>query len=251
MADHKKPTQEELDEKIAESVKELEEVPEEKVEEKPEEVVEETPKAEVEEPVESVDYKKKFVDSSREAQVLHSKSKKMSESFEKAIQAEPATEEELRAEYAEWDMMSDFEKKMAKDTLTNNKRFKALDEITREFKDIELWQNKVQEFIEDPATLTKNPLLEGKVEEFKLFATKPTRKGVDFEDLVSAFLFTAENFKPKNKGKMFESGTNRSAQKSAIEPGKISLSESVALRKNDYQKYKEMLKAGRIDMSDL
>ena len=263
---HVKPTKEELEANINKSIEELEapveETPEEEPEEAPvveEEVVEtpeETPEEEPqeEEPVPSKEVikdiakreKEKLIASAQEAQILHSKNKKLNESLEKALNVEEPTEAELQGEYQDWDMMSDFEKKMAKDSLTNKRRMSALDEIVKENKDLEGWVSKVDEFVGDPANLAKYTQLDGKQEEFKLFATKPTRRGVDFEDLVSAFLFN-EKPEPKKTGQMFEKGTGGQQDKGK-EIGKISVDEARELRKNDYKKYMEMVKSGKIDL---
>ena len=102
--------------------------------------------------------------------------------------------------------------------------------------------------ISDPVALSDNPGLEGSEEDFKIFAIKPTRRGVDFETLVSAFLFAKQkNAPPKKKGQMFETGSAGNREK----PGKpkadtITTEESVQLRQNDYKKYLVYLREGRI-----
>jgi hypothetical protein len=251
---HTKPTSEELEANIKKAAEELEK-PEVKEEPKTEEPQEETKeekeevKEEVKETKEEIDYKKKFVESTREAQILHAKNKKVIESLDKAMSLNEVTEEELQTEYANWDELSEFEQKMAKDSLLNKKRLASLSEITKETKDIETWQGKVSEFISDPKTLTSIPELEGREEEFKLFATKPTRRGVDFDDLVAAFLYDIEKKRPpKQKGAMFESGTG--GEKTKPKSDKLSVEEGRKLRLTDYKKYTEYLRAGKIE-SDL
>ncbi len=194
--------------------------------------------------------REKKVASAQEAQILHAKNKKTNEALEKALTTPEPTEEELIQEFPDWDMMSDFEKKMAKESLTNKKRFSALDEIVKENKDLEGWQTKVDEFIENPETLTKHTELEGRQDEFKLFATKPTRRGVDFEDLVSAFLFNIKP-EPKKKGQMFPTGSAGLNDKGKQKGDKISIEEARLLRTNNYEKYKEMLKAGKIELGEI
>ena len=208
-------------------------------------VVEDTDDTEKDEKPE-VNYKKKFVESTREAQVLYAKNKKINDAFDKAKDLPDPTEDDMKAEYTDWDVMSDFEKKMAKDTMISKKRFEAIGEVNRGFKEIEEWQAKIDAFSDDPNSLVDNPKLEGKMEEFKAFATKPSRRGVDFEDLIPAFLYSEDQEKPKNKGKMFETGTGGPATKSKPKSDKISIEEARSLRETDYSKYKELLKAGKI-----
>lgn len=194
---------------------------------------------------EDIDYKKKFVNSTRESQVLHSKNKKINEVVEKAITMSDPTDEELIAEFPDWDIMSDTERKLAKKTYKYDKAFAMLNEVTRESKDAETWNSKVDTFIEDPKTLNTHPDLEGKEDDFKMFASKPTRRGVDFEDLIKAFLFDVSTTRKPNKGRMFETGAggqDKKERKSNI----LTANEGRALMKANYKKWKELLMAGKI-----
>lgn len=263
MKKHIKPTPEELEANAqksleeAEALKEIPETPETLEDEKPEDKeveIKEEPVVEDKEVIEDKpqepDYKKKFVESSREAQILHSKNKKISDAFEKASQLPDPTDDEMKVEYPDWDLMSDFEKKIAKDSVKNTKRFQAMEEVTKGFKKLGDWQDKVNSFIEDPKTLVDNPELDGKEDEFKLFATKPTRIGVPLEDVVSAFLYNVEKevkMKPKNKGSMFETGTGGANEKQKPKTDKITVDQARILRNTDYKKYTEYLKAGKIE----
>lgn len=277
MAKHKKPTNEELEENIKKTIDEAEKVdeaPEETPVETPkdvpkedevidlpiekpvkEEVVEEEPKEEVkevkEEPRVETDYKKKFVESSRESQVLHSRNKKLTEAVDQASQIEEPTDEEMTKDFTDWDVMSDTEKRLAKDNIINKRRFETIHKATQEGKDILAWNEKVDKYIDDPKVLISHPELEGKVDDFKIFATKPTRRGVDFEDLTAAFLYDMSKVVKTNKGKMFETGTGGPNERPRPKGDKISLSEARVLMKSDYKKYKEFLIAGKIDMSTL
>ena len=92
-----------------------------------------------------------------------------------------------------------------------------------------------------------HPELEGKVEDFKLFASKPTRRGVDFEDLIPAFLYNeSKNKVAPKKGQMFEQGTGGNS-KPKPKGDKISTEEGRLLMNTDYNKFKELLKAGKSD----
>ena len=189
----------------------------------------------------------KNIASAQEAQILSAKVKKTNEALEKALSVVEPTEEELQAKYNDWDVMSDFERKMAKDSMANTKRLEALNEIVKENKDLASWSTKVEEFVTDPVTMNNHPELEGKEDEFKLFANKPTRRNVDFEDLVPAFLFGLKPEPPK-KGKMFEVGSGGDKD-TKPKNDKISIEQARTLRTTNYEKYKEMLKAGKIEIS--
>jgi hypothetical protein len=273
---HHKPTKEELDAEINKGIEEIEkeettppvtpdipetpETPEEEQEtpETPEEETPETPEEETPEPSkteeeeepeapEKPDYEEKFKNSSAEALLIRSKTKKLTEVIEKAGDVPAPTEEEMMAEYPEWDVMSDFEKKLAIKNTTNDRRFEAISEATKEFKSIDTWNKKIDDYLADSEVLANHQELEGKEEEFKVFASKPSRRGADFEDLVSAFLYTRPE-PVKHTGKMFEVGSGGINEKPKPKSNKISVADSMILRKTDYKKYLSYLKKGLIEL---
>lgn len=196
------------------------------------------------------DIKERYKNSTQEAQILHAKNKKMNEAFKQVKNVPEPTDEDMTKEYGEeaWEEMSDFEKKMAKKDWKNDRRFDAINQIAEETENAEAWSEKVNEFIDDPATLQKNPKLEGKVEEFKAFANKQTRRGVDFEDLTKAFLFEVQSSKPaKKKGKMFETGSGGDNKKVDNKPKKLTIEQSKALKKTNYNAWKEALMNDQIE----
>ena len=251
--DHVKPTSEELEanaKKAAEDLDKMDEK-EEKVEEEDEKVEEKEEVKEekkvVEEEKEDPDYKKKYIASQQESLILHAKNKQVNEALDKVSKFADPTQEELKKEYTDWDVMSEFEKKMAKDSLVNTKRFKAFEKLTIDNKSIEAWNTKVNEYIGNPKTLIASPELEGKEAEFKLFAIKQTRVNMDFDDIKAAFLYDAtKNAKPKSKGKMMETGTGGPANKGK-KPGILTIEEGRTLRNRDYTQWKRKLDAGKIE----
>lgn len=227
---------------------ETEEKPTEPTDEK--EVVEEEPKEETKEEPEEIkekpqtDYKKKWVESSREGLILHEKNKKLNESVDQAFNLPEPTEEEMQKEYSDWDILDDFQKKLAKQSFDANRKLKMIHESTLVEKTAQKWNEEVDKYLEEPATLTTTPELAGKEEEFKLFATRPSRRGVSFETLVSAFLHDFEKENPPKRGQMFEKGT--STVDKNPKDDKISLEEAEKIRTTDYKKYKELLMADKI-----
>lgn len=269
---HVKPTSEQLDEAIKKSQEDLEiieETPnEQKVEEKPtveeneEESTDTTEEAEGDDTIkketeetpedkEQIDYKKRYVESTREAQILFNKTQKYDEAIQRASELPEPTDEELQKEYTDWENLSEFEKKIARQNLINSRKLDYISRVNQEFKDIDAWNKKVDGFIDDPKTLSANPDLEGKAEDFKLFATKSTRRGVDFETLVASFLWESEKNKVRHTGKMMETGTGGANEKAKPKSDKISTQEAVTLRKTNYNKYVQLLKQGKIDDSAL
>lgn len=270
---HVKPTAEELEKQSQEAIDKLEKeeevVVEDKEEEgneeeqKEEEVVEDKKEEEVEkgseekeENQEEEDEKKEFPtekeqlkESTRESQILHLKNKKLQEAIDQSAEIQPPTEEEMKQSYPDWDEMTAFEKKVATDTEHNNKRFAVLEGISKENKDIEAWNAKIDEFIDDPKTLKDYPNLISKTaqEKFKKFALKPSRRSLEMDDLVLAF--TGELAKDREevkKGDMFPKGGGAASDKEKQKDGKISVAESMVLMKNNYNEYKRLLQAGKI-----
>ncbi len=278
MTPHVKPTKEELEanaQQALEDLKKLEDVDKEEdnesentKEEENKEVVEvpddkqvdegkdkevETPteteevKEEIEKPKPKTDIEKKLLNSTREAQILYARNKQVQDAISKAAEIPEATEEELKIEFSNWDDLDDFSKKMARDSYQSKRFQQSIMEVNKHFKSLEAWEGKVTEFIEDPGTLVNDPSLEGREEEFKIFATKPTRIGVDFDVLVAAFQYELNKSKPeKKKGKMLESGNGGEKSKPAVNDGSISVDEASILRKTDFRKYMEYVKSKKI-----
>lgn len=193
-------------------------------------------------------FKKKFVESSREGIVLHSKLNKVTGVIKNAINAPEPTDDEMRVAYPNWDTMDEDMQSLAKDNLKNKRALSGLIDITKESEEIEAWNKKVDVYADDPKTVVVYPELEGKVEDFKIFASKPTRRGVDMETLVSAFLHDAtKNLKPKSKGQMFPTGVN--GPKTPVKPksDKLTVEQGIALKESNYKKYRELLVAGKIE----
>ena len=200
------------------------------------------------EPAPSPDYKEKYSNSSREVQKIHAKNRKINEGVSKAIEIVDVEETELIAEYPDWDVMSDTEKKLAKKNMINDKRFQIINKATEEAKKIEKWSDDVNTFIGNPKNLADNPDLEGKQEEFIEFANRIENHAVPFNTLVGSFLYNmSKQTKPKNKGKMFEQGSGGPNAKPKTKGDKITIAEASILMKNDYKKYKEYLLAGKIE----
>lgn len=259
--DHKKPTPEELEAAAQKALSDLDNIPQGDPEpDKPEpepsqpepEPAPPAPEHPSPPPQEEVDYKKKYTESSRENQIVTAQKRKLVGVIDQAAKVDDISEDELKAKYPDWDALTDFEKKLARETQLANKRFAILDEANKEFKDIDAWNGKVEDFVGDPKTLIDNPELEGKIDDFKYFATKPTRRGADFADLVSAFLYdVSKQPKPKNKGAMFETGSGGPNDKIKPKSDKISYTEAKVLRTNNYKKYVELLRAGKIEEQEL
>lgn len=199
-------------------------------------------------PVQDEDYKKKFTHSAREGQILNAKVSKFTSAIDKAVNAPEPTDEEMKSMYPNWEAMEDDMKVLAKQSVKNQRAISELAEVGKEAKDIEAWNKKVDTFIEDPTVLSAHPELEGKQEEFKLFASKPTRRGVDFEDLVAAFQWDeSKKKKTVKKGGLLEVPTpGPNISTTPKEPKKLTVEEGKRLRENDYPAWVKAVRENRI-----
>lgn len=281
MANHIKPTKEELKAKQEEALnatpdpKEEEETQEETedtevVEETPEEtveeVVEETPEIdEEEEPEEKEEQEEETVEekadrlkkenaaSARENQKILAKNRVINKALAETDEIPEPTDEELlveaKKEGQDFEVMSDVERSLYKETVISRRFRGKIKEAQDQAKKIEKWQESVETYVEDPQTLIDIPELENKTEAFKEFALKDENNSIPFKLLVSAFLYQKSTEKKVNKGRMFETGSG--GPNDAIKPksDKLSLDESRKLRETDYSKWREMVRAGKIDMN--
>ena len=273
MANHHKPTKEELKANMDKSLEQLENLPDPAPEAEPETppatpptppeespVEPENPEAEPETPPatpptppteeepkpDDIDWKKKYSASAREAQLQAYKNKEIAKAMADAAALAEPSEEDLKKEYSEWEDMTDTEKRLAKESVLNKRRFELINEATSKFSKVDDWNEKITTFITDPKVLIAHPELEGKEEEFKHFASIESRRGVDFETLVLAFSGeTAKNAPPPKKGQMFEQGSGGPTPP-APKDDRLSPAEGAALAKSNYKEFVKKLKAGKI-----
>ncbi len=202
-----------------------------------------------------IDYRKKYIASAKENIVVSAKNKKLTQAFDKASKLPEPTEAELKQEYSDWEDLSEGEQKRAKEALVSTRRFNALASVNKEFKNMDKWQKKVDGFCDDPQSLITYPKLEGKLDDLKYFASKPTRVNAPFDDIVKAFLYEeSQVVKPRRKKKtqMFDPGTGGPTTKDPKKKSnKISVEEGARLKHTDYKKYVRLLKAGKIATEDV
>jgi hypothetical protein len=187
-------------------------------------------------------------DNRPEVQKLAEDNKKMYGALHEANNLPEPTDDELRAAFKDWDSMDDTTRMLSTEALINKRFRDAVNKAAAETSKVDEWNKKVEDYAEDPATLQKIPELEGKSESFITYAQDKSRRGTAFDLLVSAFLFDeSKKVKPANKGAMFEQGSGGSHEKGDNKnAGKLSLAESAKLRDANYQKYLELLRAGKI-----
>lgn len=193
--------------------------------------------------------KTKLSASARESQRLYAKDRLMTQAITEAEDIPEPTEEELQAENPEWDIMTETEKRFAKETIVSKKWREKISEAKARGEKVQKWNDSVEDFVEDPKTFIDNPDLEGKQAAFREFAQDPENNSVPFSLLVPAFLYKQGTGKPDNKGAMFETGSGGPNDKPTPKSDKISLAEAGKLMRTDYAKYKEYLLANKIDLT--
>ena len=212
-----------------------------------EESSEEEDKEEEAEPSKEL-YKKKFSESSKENQKIHAKNRIINKAIQEAEEIPDPTEEEMQSVYGDdWDIMTDVDKELAKETIISKKWRAKIKEASDQATKIEKWNDSVVEFATDPKTLVDNPDLEGKTDEFIEFASQNENNNVPFKLLVKSFLYDKSIAKTNNKGKMFERPKGGANQKSELKNGKVSLDEARQIRETDYPRYKELVETNMID----
>lgn len=262
MPKHVKPSKEELEQKQQEAIDEAENLaPEETPEEEPvepETVESETPSEEAPQEVkeekvpveeENKKLKEKFSASARENQKIYAKNRVLNKAILNLDEVPDPTEEELQAEFRDWEVMSEVERSLAKETVIGRRWRTNLKEAQDQAKKIEKWNETVDEYTDDPKTLVDHPELEGKGDDFKNFAKEEANNNVPFNVLVGSFLYE-QSKRTGNKGRMFETGTGGPNERIEPKSDKISLEDARKIRETDYDKWKQLLVAGKIE-SDL
>lgn len=195
--------------------------------------------------------KKKLIASQQEGIILHSQLRNVSKAIKDAVTAPEPTEDELRAKYPNWDTMDDDMRLLVRDNFKNNRVIHNLTTVTKESEDIEAWDTKVKDFVENPEVLVNNPELEGKQDDFKIFATKETRRNLPFEDLLGAFFHEEGKKTIKHKGQQIPAPTPGPTVIIAPKEKKMTIDEGIALRKSNFKAWVKAMKENKIERTVL
>lgn len=194
-------------------------------------VLEETPE---------IDYKQKFAESTREAQLLASKIKHLENKINSSLSSEVPAEKELKDLYPDWDNLGELERRLAVQTVTFGKRLNKVEQTFNSLKEETEWNKELNRFLEKSRVLDTYADIHNREKEFRAFAQKPTHKGIALDVLAKAFLFDEiETGTPVKRKPVLESGS--SGIKTTTNQKKITAEELSALRKNDYKKYTDLI----------
>ena len=142
----------------------------------------ETPKAPDKTPV---DWEAKAKASAQEALILKAQIDKAEEEKNKKVEI---TEEFLKEKYPDWEDLSIGEQKALKRTEELEQEVQEIKNNTNQFNNDRKWQEKVEAYITDEVA-DMFPKIVGREEEFKRFATRPTRKGLPLDVIAQSFLY--------------------------------------------------------------
>lgn len=191
-----------------------------------------------------VDYKKKYSESAKENQRIFAKNRKINKAVIEANTI-TVTEEDLISEYGDkWNEWDDVDKKVARDNLINTRRFALINAAVEEGEKIEKWNDSIDAFLDNPETFNEYPELDGKQKEFAEFAKQTKYQGAMMDLLVPAFI--GSQTKRETNGSLMETPTS-SKEDPQIKPTKISIAEARRIRVHDYNKWKQLMKDGKIE----
>lgn len=197
------------------------------------------------------DFKKKFADSTAEAQVLALRNKKYEERIQEARVSPAPTDEECRDAYgADWDKSSDMQKSIARDALHNKRKMSLIEKIDEDVQKEKERLETAKTYAIDPEVLKTYPGLEGHQEEFARFVSQPTRRAIELEDLVPVFVAN-RIARGQMKGSLFPSARTNSVKTPVKKQSVVNANQAATLRKTDSRAYQNLIQSGKIKPADL
>lgn len=192
----------------------------------------------------------RYRESGQEAMILNSKNKKILETIEEAENLPEPTIEELKAYALEmntnYEDLEGFALAMLKENYQNKKRFGKISNLVTEEKQINKWVKTVEDFLDREDTLQNYPSLVNSAEEFIKYASKKTHMNADLDLLVAGFMFKQP--KPVNNNSLLLGGNSGNGNKPE-KPAIPTEEDAAIIRKKDFKKYKEMIKAKKFKTS--
>ena len=200
-------------------------------------------------PTPPVDYKQKFVESSREGILNHERAQVTNSRIEELTKQDTPTDEAMRQLYPEWDQLNEVTKKALTKQEAQEMRQRRIEAQQQDILARQQLDDKLDDFLETPPDQFKK--LIGKESEFRRFAKRKNNIGLSLETLAKAFLFDAEEGTPTipNPQPMPREALppGNGGPRTPLKPKKISIEEAAEIRKTDYKRYKELLDSNQIE----
>lgn len=169
----------------------------------------------------TIDYEKKFKESTRQEQIRAAQLKAAEERIGKLVNVEAVTDAELKSEFKNWDYLPEETQELYRKQATTDKKLNKamlmLDEVTRD--------KSIKSELE--ALYTDYPQLRNREDEFKEFIKRDRYKDAPLDLLASAFLQQTGGSKKiiHNKVEGLDNGRGGQTMRSAPPPsGKKELS---------------------------
>jgi hypothetical protein len=220
-------------EKLDKTVKDLEEGDEEEEGDEDEEEKKKPPEKKPE-----IDYETKFKESQKEALVLKSQLDKIEAEKVKKVVVDEAF---LKAKYPDWEEMTTGEQKAIQKGEELAQEVQEIRNAANQFNNDRQWQEKVTAFVTDELP-DLFPDIVGREEEFTRFATRPSRKGLSFDDLGKIYLH--DNPPPPKKRNLFHSTS--SAGDNPTPEGGSDADNIKTLRETRPTEFMKLVRAGKI-----
>ena len=198
----------------------------------------ETPKVPEVPETPKVDWETKAKESAKEAMVLKAQIDKIEEEKTKKVEI---TEDFLKEKYPDWEDMTLGEQKAIKKTEELAQELQEIKNNTNQFNNDRKWQENVETYINEEVP-DLFPTIVGREEEFKRFATRPSRKGLPMDDLAKIFLF--ENPVTEKKRSLFHaSGGEAPPAKEGMTP-----EEAAELMRTRPGEYVRLIRAKKLNI---
>ena len=197
------------------------------------------PPAEPKKPV--IDWEQKAKDSQKEAMILHEQLKKIEEEKVKKVEI---NEDYLTKIYPDWQDLTLGEQRALKESEILKQEIQQIKNDTNKYNNDRDWNTKVEAYATEEVQ-DIYPDIVGREEEFKRFATRPTRKGLPLDDLAKIFLF--ENPKPVEPKKSLFHAPGSSGAPAPQNDG-MSSEDVRILRTTRPTEYMRLVRAGKIKL---
>lgn len=227
---------------------EIDETP---VKEETKEEVKEPVKEDIKEEGKEEDKDQKYKEQRREAEILNEQRKGIVAAYDEAEKV-TVTEDEVKdyakAKGGDWDVMSDFEKGMAKDSLLAQKKDEILKKGLKTIKDADEWALSVDKYLDEHQTKQTHKGLIGREDEFRQFAMKASHRGVGMEYLVPSFLYQVKEVAKRKGSLLLHGGGGEKPQQKAA--GEVTDAQELQkLRVSNPKEYRRLLKSGKNKVS--
>lgn len=185
------------------------------------------------------DYKEKFTQSSREAQILAAKNKKLQEELDKINNQTPPTDAEMKEKFPEWETLNTVTQDVLRRQIQLEKKVTNQDRIIAEQLAEQKFQAELRELYQNPEYKD----LQGD-KDFEEFVLKPKHRGLDIRTIADAYLL--RNKKPAPAPERTQGLEPGSGGPRNVPDVGMTLEEADALRQKDPKKYRELLRTGQI-----